>query len=79
MQKFLQGLENTLKFVEKNRKARLKEQAERGEAPKRVARRRPGEDSDRAGAPRAAAKSDETAKAKPKRVKVIAKKDLKKE
>lgn len=31
MQKFLQGLENSLKFIEKNRKTRVKEAAERGE------------------------------------------------
>jgi hypothetical protein len=86
MQKFLQGLENTLKFVEKNRKTRLKEQADRGDAPKRVARRKPGEDSAgtgrapaRAGSAHAASNSDAPARTTPKRVRVIAKKDLKKE
>lgn len=80
MQKFLQGLEGTLKFIEKNRKTRLKEAAERGEtAKKKVVRRtaRPADGS--ASARNADADKPRTPKAAPRRVKVISKKDLKKD
>ena len=76
MQKFLQGLENTLKFIEKNRKNKLKVATERGESgKKRIVRRKPGE------TPRTTAAADETLAPKktPRRVKVISKKDMKKD
>lgn len=79
MQKFLQGLESTLKFIEKNRKAKLKDAAERGTSgpKKRVVRHAAsaGGNSERGegnAAPRAP-------KAAPKRVKVISRKDQKKD
>ena len=75
MQKFLQGLENTLKFIEKNRKARLKEGAERAEKPrKKIVRRGPPADGAKAGESKPYA-----TKTTPKRVKVISRKDLKKD
>jgi hypothetical protein len=77
MQKFLKGLESTLMFIEKNRKARLKETAERGPGAKRKFVRKAAD-----GTPPARERADKAegkpAKAAPKRVKVIAKKDLKK-
>jgi hypothetical protein len=81
MQKFLQGLESTLTFIEKNRKSRLKEAAEKGETTKKKIVRRKTEGA----APRArtagadrdakgAGAKPGAAKAAPKRVKVIPKK-----
>ncbi len=82
MQKFLQGLENTLKFIEKNRKAKLKEAAERGETPRKKIIRRPSAQ----GAASSAGPRQSSPEGKPravkttaKRVKVISKKDMKKE
>jgi hypothetical protein len=73
MQKFLQGLENSLKFVEKNRKGKLKESAERGTAaPKKRVVRRSAESRP---APSA---EPHPVKTTPKRVRVISKKDQKK-
>lgn len=81
MQKFLQGLESTLTFIEKNRKSRLKEAAEKGETTKKriVRRKTEGTDSrprtasaDRE--PRGTGAKPGAAKTAPKRVKVIPKK-----
>jgi hypothetical protein len=80
MQKFLQGLEGTLKFIEKNRKTRLKEAAERGETTKKKIVRRTARPADGAAAPRSPdADKARAPKAAPRRVKVISKKDLKKD
>jgi len=78
MQKFLQGLENTLSFIEKNRKTKLKEAAERGDSKKRASRPRVAAGEGRKPAARGADEA-EAPKKPAKRVKVIAKKDLKKE
>jgi hypothetical protein len=80
MQKFLQGLEGTLKFIEKNRKTRLKEAAERGETTKKKIVRRTARPADGAAASRSPdADKARAPKAAPRRVKVISKKDLKKD
>jgi hypothetical protein len=82
MQKFLQGLENTLKFIEKNRKTKLKEAAERGEAPRRkIVRRAPAQRDASSTGPRQSSPEGKprAAKAPAKRVKVISKKDMKKD
>ena len=81
MQKFLQGLECTLKFIEKNRKTKLKESAERGETgKKRVVRHRATRPGDGAAPSRTTeAETPRVPKAAPRRVKVISKKDLKKD
>lgn len=73
MQKFLQGLENSLKYIEKNRKNRIKEQADKtGPAKKKVVRSGRGEQS-------AQKDSIPPAPKKPgRRVTVISKKDQKK-
>lgn len=79
MQKFLQGLESTLKFIEKNRKSKVKEITERGDSGKKkfVRRKTEGAPAGRsADKPRAA---PEAVKAPPKRVRVISKKDMKKD
>lgn len=69
MQKFLQGLESSLGFIEKNRKTRVKEAAERGETPKKkIVRRKPAE---------APARQESAPKKTPRKVKVISKKDQK--
>ncbi len=80
MQKFLQGLESTLKFIEKNRKSKVKETIERGDSSKKKFIRRTGEK------PVPGRKSPDkidaepkTARTTPKRVRVISKKDLKKD
>lgn len=85
MQKFLQGLETTLKFIEKNRKNRLKEAADRGDSGKKKFVRRSASGSP-AGARGHASSSgeapdrgEEQAKKPARRVKVISKKDLKKD
>lgn len=85
MQKFLQGLESTLKFIEKNRKNKAKETAERGEAGKKKFIRRTAEKT----APEKSsfekknmekdAASNKTERTTPKRVRVISKKQLKKD
>jgi len=84
MQKFLQGLESTLKFIEKNHKSKLKDAAERGDSgKKKFIRRKPegsapdARSSSRDKAPRDDTKA--TPKAAPKRVKVISRKDQKKD
>jgi hypothetical protein len=88
MQKFLQGLESTLKFIEKNHKARLKDAAEKGDSgKKKFIRRKPeGESSDGRGSDSRASSrgklssgtrdADKPAAARttPKRVKVISRK-----
>lgn len=96
MQKFLQGLETTLKFIEKNRKNRLKEAAEKGESGKKKIVRRTSAGGDRKGAagergsdarrstPRSGAARPDAGSGEPekkpaRRVKVISKKDLKKD
>ena len=83
MQKFLQGLESTLKFIEKNRKTKLKDAAERGEKPrKKIVRTTSGTEgraNTREGSSRNEADRAPALKTKPKRVKVISRKDLKKE
>lgn len=84
MQKFLQGLETTLKFVEKNHKNRLKAAAEKGDTGKKKFVRRRTEDG-ASGKPDGRTEtrgrtsgSDRDAaapvKTTPKRVKVISKK-----
>jgi hypothetical protein len=79
MQKFLQGLESTLKFIEKNRKTKLKEATERGEKPrKKIIRRAPGTDGASA-KPISEHDKPRPVKTTPKRVKVISRKDLKKD
>jgi len=71
MQKFLQGLEGSLGFIEKNRKARVKEAAERGDqGKKKVVRRKPAEKT---------AKPESAPAKKPRKVTVISKKDQKPE
>jgi len=80
MQKFLQGLESTLKFIEKNRKTKVKETIERGDAGKKKFVRRTGEKP--VSGRKSAEKTDaepKTARTTPKRVRVISKKDLKKD
>jgi hypothetical protein len=89
MQKFLQGLETTLKFIEKNHKSRVKDTAEKGDSGKKkfVRRKSEGAESSRdrgtgrgdsRGDSRTDARSDGRAEpkanGKPKRVKVISKK-----
>lgn len=81
MQKFLQGLETTLKFIEKNHKNRVKDTAEKGESGKKKFVRRAGEGAngtrDRApakGEVRNDGRGEPKANGKPKRVKVISKK-----
>lgn len=82
MQKFLQGLESGLKFIEKNRKARSKEAAERSPK-KRVVRHAAGKDPSsgtRGEAPsqkaQAPARQSEPAapRTQPRRVKIIPRK-----
>ncbi len=69
MQKFLQGLESSLGFIEKNRKTRVKEAAERGDNPKKkIVRRKPAE---------APATKESAPKKAPRKVTVISKKDQK--
>ncbi len=69
MQKFLQGLEGSLGFIEKNRKARVKEAAERGDqGKKKVVRKKAAEKPVR---------QDATPAKKPRKVTVISKKDQK--
>ncbi len=69
MQKFLQGLEGSLGFIEKNRKARVKEAAERGDqGKKKVVRKKAADKPVRQDAPPAK---------KPRKVTVISKKDQK--
>lgn len=84
MQKFLQGLETTLKYIEKNHKNRVKEAAEKGVAgKKKFVRRADGAEGKRdarsakpeaKGEVRSDGKGDPKANGKPKRVKVISKK-----
>jgi hypothetical protein len=78
MQKFLQGLESTLKFIEKNRKTKVKESVERGTGErKKFVRRSPEKPGSPAGR---GTKEDSAPKpvcTTPKRVRVIAKKDIK--
>ena len=78
MQRFLQGLENTLKFIEKTRKEKLKAGAAKpAAAKKKVYRKNPDGETTRA--PRNAESSGEkTPRAAPRRVKVISKKDQEK-
>jgi hypothetical protein len=80
MQKFLQGLESTLKFIEKNRKGKLKEAAARGEKPRKKFVRKGPEGAER-GAAKPVSEHDapRPAKVGPKRVKVITRKELKKD
>ena len=79
MQKFLQGLESSLKFIEKNRKARSKEAAERSPK-KRVVRHASGKDGSnpqgdaQRGQPAARRSEPAEPKAAPRRVKIIPKK-----
>ncbi len=81
MQKFLQGLESTLKFIEKNRKTKLKETAERGDSGKKKFVRRTSGDKPVPG--RKSPEREDTevkpVRTTPKRVRVISKKDLKKD
>ncbi len=71
MQKFLQGLEGSLGFIEKNRKARVKEAAERGDqGKKKVVRKKAAE---------APVKKESAPKKAPRKVTVISKKDKKPE
>ncbi len=79
MQKFLQGLESSLTFIEKNRKARSKEEASRSPK-KRVVRHAAGRDGSsgpqsdgKRGAPARRSEPSEP-KAAPRRVKIIPKK-----
>ncbi len=75
MQKFLQGLESTLKFIEKNHKNKLRDAAEKGEpAKKRYVRRNAGAAPDAAGKTGGANAAPAAKKATPKKVKVIPRK-----
>lgn len=76
MQKFLRGLETTLTFIEKNRKNRLKDEAERGAAPgrKKIVRKARPASGETGGMDNAPAK-----KTAPRRVKVISRKDQNKD
>jgi len=79
MQKFLQGLESTLKFIEKNRKNKVKAPSERGDGSrKKFVRRTPEKPASRE---KTADRDESTTppRTTPKRVRVISKKDLKKE
>jgi Protein of unknown function (DUF3276). len=78
MQKFLQGLESTLQFIEKNRKNKLKEAAERGDTgKKKFVRRSPAKTAGRT--EERDASEPKAPRATPKRVKVISRKDQKKD
>ena len=81
MQKFLQGLENTLKFIEKNRKTKAKVTAERGEnAKKKIVRKAaPEKSSFEKKHMEKEALEGKPERTTPKRVRVIAKKQLKKD
>jgi len=68
MQRFLQGLENSLSYIEKNRKARLKEAAAKPTTEKRRFVKKDAEATPR---PRAAKPASGD---KPKRVRVVSKK-----
>lgn len=71
MQKFLQGLENSLGYIEKNRKTRVKEAAERGDAgKKKIVRKRATEKP---------VVQEIAPRKTPRKVKVISKKDQKPE
>lgn len=70
MQRFLQGLESSLSFIEKNRKAKVKEGKTRSESSKKRVVRHAEPRSDA----RDKRPSAETAKAAPRRVKIIPKK-----
>ncbi len=80
MQKFLQGLESTLKFIDKNRKSKAKDSSDRGDTGKKkfVRRKTEGSPSGKSGydKPKPAAVAEKTT---PKRVRVISKKVLKKD
>lgn len=79
MQKFLQGLESTLKFIEKNRKAKAKVTVERTEHAKKKFVRRTGDDpSSSPKDPKRDQDGTQAVKTHPKRVRVISKKDQKK-
>ena len=80
MQKFLQGLENTLKFIEKNRKEKQKNGVEKAiPTRKKLVRRQPGSSDPRSTADSRDAIGPRRPLKPARRVKVIAKKDLKKE
>lgn len=80
MQKFLQGLESTLKFIEKNRKSKMKVSAEHGAQPKKKFVRRAPEGSPSAKKPvHANDREPKIERTTPKRVRVISKKDQKKD
>lgn len=79
MQRFLQGLESTLRYIEKNRKTKQKDAAERGETGKKKIIRRKTDSVPRDSRPRASdGDKREEAKKPARRVKVISKKDQKK-
>lgn len=71
MQKFLQGLEGSLGFIEKNRKARVKEAAERGDQGKKRVVRKNASDKP--------VKQESAPAKKPRKVTVISKKSQKPE
>lgn len=71
MQKFLQGLEGSLGFIEKNRKTRVKEAAERGDQGKKKIVRRKAVDTP--------VRQETAPVKKPRKVTVISKKDKKPE
>lgn len=71
MQKFLQGLEGSLGFIEKNRKTRVKEAAERGDQGKKKIVRRKAADTP--------VRQETAPVKKPRKVTVISKKDKKPE
>lgn len=71
MQKFLQGLENSLGYIEKSRKARVKEAAERGDTgKKKIVRKRVADKP---------ATAESAPRKTPRKVTVISKKDKKPE
>lgn len=79
MQRFLQGLESTLRYIEKNRKTKQKDAAERGETGKKKIIRRKTDSAPRDPRPQASDKDKREEDKKPaRRVKVISKKDQKK-
>ncbi len=80
MQKFLQGLESTLKFIEKNRKTKAKVTSERADSgKKKFVRRAPDKSVPEKKGHDKNEPSPKPERTTAKRVRVISKKDLKKD
>jgi hypothetical protein len=80
MQKFLQGLENTLKFIEKNRKSKAKVTAERGEtAKKKIVKKVPEKSAFEKKHMEQQALEPKAERTGPRKVRIISKKQSKKD